>query len=101
MNREAERDIRKKTKILDEATQSGNVSHTCRRHGVSRDTFYRWRKQLAAGGVEALVNSKPCPENSALRVPKEIEDKILYVRREFGLGQLRISWYLFTALPPQ
>jgi transposase InsO family protein len=27
-------------------------------------------------------------------VAAEIEEKILHVRREFGLGQLRISWYL-------
>ena len=94
MNRNAEHDIRRKTRVLEEAKQSGNVSHTCRRHGISRDTLYRWRKQLATGGVKALVNSKPCPENPTLRVPKEVEEKILYVRREFGLDQLRISWYL-------
>ena len=34
------------------------------------------------------------PENPKLRIPAEIEKKILYVRREFGLGQLRIKWYL-------
>jgi transposase InsO family protein len=80
--------------VLDEARSSGNVSHTCRKHGVSRNTFYRWQKQLAQGGLQALINSKPCPQNPKLRVSKEIEDKVVYVRREFGLGQQRISWYL-------
>lgn len=88
------RDVRRKIKVLDEARSSGNVSHTCRKHGVSRDTFYRWEKQRALGGLEALINSKPCPQNPKLRVSREIEDKVLYVRREFGLGQQRISWYL-------
>jgi len=46
------------------------------------------------GGVDALINSKPCPENPNIRVPKTVEDLVLYVRREFGLGQQRISWYL-------
>jgi len=94
MSREADHDIRRKTKVLEHVKQSGNVSHTCRKYGVSRDTFYRWKRQLATGGTQALVNSKPCPENPTLRVSKDIEEKILYVRREFGLGQLRISWYL-------
>lgn len=94
MNRQAEHDIRRKTRVLEYAASCGNVSHACRKYGVSRDTFYRWKKQLEKGGPEALINSKPCPENPKIRVSREIEDKILYVRREFRLGQLRISWYL-------
>lgn len=81
-------------KVLDYAQQCGNVSHACRKYGVSRDMFYRWKRQLAAGGPQALINSKLCPESPKLRVSAAIEEKILYVRREFGLGQLRISWYL-------
>ena len=39
MDRQAEHDIRRKTKVLEHAQQPGNVSHTCRKYGVSRDTF--------------------------------------------------------------
>ena len=94
MNRQAERDIRRKTKVLEDAKQSGNVSHTCRRYSISRDTYYRWKKQYEEQGAKGLINSKPCPENPHIRVPRIVEEKILYVRREFGLGQQRISWYL-------
>lgn len=90
MNRQAEHDIWRKTRVLEHAKESGNISYTCRKYGVSRDTFYRWKKQLKTGGEAALVNSKPCPENIKVRVPKTTEEKILYIRREFGLGQLRI-----------
>ena len=86
MNRQAETDIRRKTKVLEHAKQLGNVSHTCRKYGVSRDGFYRWKKQLETAGPEALINSKTCPEKPKIRVPKDVEEKILYVRREFGLG---------------
>jgi transposase InsO family protein len=41
-----------------------------------------------------LINSKPCPENPKIRLPKPIEEKILYLRQNYHLGQLRISWYL-------
>lgn len=94
MNRQAEHDIRRKMKVLEHAKQSGNISFTCRKFGVSRDSFYRWKNQLSEGGKQALINSKPCPENPKIRVAKHIEEKILYVRREFGLGQQRICWYL-------
>lgn len=94
MNRQAEHDIRRKIRVLEYGKQCGNVSHTCRRYGISWDTYYRWKRQLETEGIDALVNSKPCPQNVKIRVPIEIEEKILYIRREFGLGQLRISWYL-------
>ena len=94
MNRKAESDIRRKKKVLDYAEECGNVSFACRKYGVSRDSFYRWKKQRDNDGLDALANSKPCPENPAIRVAKEIEDKILYVRKEFGLGPQRIGWYL-------
>jgi len=61
---------------------------------VPRDSFYRWKKQRDNDGIEALANAKPCPENSTARVAPEIEEKILYVRKEFGLGSQKISWYL-------
>lgn len=94
MNRKAESDIRRKCKVLKYAEECGNVSFACRKYGVSRYSFYRWKKQRDADGIEALVNSKPCPQNPSIRVAKEIEDKILYVRKEFGLGSQRIGWYL-------
>jgi hypothetical protein len=33
-------------------------------------------------------------ENPKLRVPAEVEDRILHLRTTYHLGQLRISWYL-------
>ena len=51
-------------------------------------------KAYDSHGDDGLINSKPCPENPTLRVPKDIEEAILYVRNEFQLGPLRISWYL-------
>ena len=35
MNRQAEHDIRRKTKVLEHAQQSGNVRHSCRKYSVS------------------------------------------------------------------
>jgi transposase InsO family protein len=91
---QAQRDIKRKLRILAEGAERGNVSYTCRRFGISRDTFYRWKREYAAGGEAALVNSKPCPENPKLRTPADIEEKIIHLRTAYHLGQLRIAWYL-------
>jgi transposase InsO family protein len=91
---QAQRDIKRKLRILAEGAERGNVSYTCRRFGISRDTFYRWKREYAAGGEAALVNSKPCPENPKLRTGVDIEEKIIHLRTTYHLGQLRIAWYL-------
>lgn len=48
--------------------------------------------RLICGSGE--IKSKPCPENPKLRMPLDLEKRILSVRRAFGLGELRIKWYL-------
>ena len=36
---------RQQDKLLEALAESGNVSFACKRAGVSRDTYYRWRKE--------------------------------------------------------
>ena len=36
--------------ILREAEAGGATKEVCRRHGISHDTFYRWKKKY--GGLE-------------------------------------------------
>lgn len=69
----------------------GNVSKACRYFRISREFFYRWKKALAEQGEDGLVNSKPCPENSRLRTPPNIEEKVLYLRKNYHLGPIRIA----------
>jgi transposase InsO family protein len=40
------------------------------------------------------LKSKPYPQNPTLRIPPDIEGKILYLRKTYQLGLLRISWFL-------
>jgi transposase len=94
MTQAEHRDISRKLRVLNHAQESGNVSMTCRYFGVSRETFYQWKKAYERDGEHALINSKPCPQNPKLRTPAHVEEKILYLRRTYHLGQLRIAWYL-------
>lgn len=89
-----QRDITRKLRVLKHADQTGNVSATCRYFGISRQTFYKWRRAYDTDGELALVNKKPCPQNMPRRTPPQIEEKILYLRTTYHLGPRRIAWYL-------
>lgn len=38
-------------RVLQEADAGAKAEEVCRRHGISRDTFYRWKKKY--GGMDA------------------------------------------------
>ena len=76
------------------ADEIDNISKACRYFGISRQSYYAWKRALAEKGEEDKINNKPCPENPRLRTSPEIEEKVLYLRRTYHLGQFRISWYL-------
>lgn len=94
MSTKAQREINPKLRIFEHASKNKNISFTCRYFGISRDTFYRWKKNYKNKGEPGLINSKPCPENPKLRIPLPTEEKIFYLRKTYHFGQLRISWYL-------
>ena len=77
----AKRDIERKCRILNHAKKIGNIRKICRYFGISRAIFYSWRDAYGEFDEEGLTNKKPCPENRALRMPVEIEEKILYIRK--------------------
>jgi transposase-like protein len=82
----AQRDISRKLRIFNYAKQIGNVSAACRHFGISREIYYRWKRAYEKDGEQALVNSKPCPENPKLRTNPEVEEKILHLRRTYHFG---------------
>ncbi len=90
----AQRDILRKKRVLEHAERIGNVRRTCRYFGVARSVFYLWKQAYETYGDEGLVNKKPCPVNLKLRTAPEIVEKVLYLRRTYHLGPIRIVWYL-------
>ena len=57
----AEHDIRRKRPVLEYAKQVGNARKACRFFGVSRASFYRWRKAFAREGDAGLIAKGPVP----------------------------------------
>jgi len=94
MDRKALSDIARKKRVFAYAEQVGNIAKSCRYFGISRETFYKWKKQYALMGDEGLVNSKPCPQNPKLWLSKDIADQILYLRKNYHFGPARIVWSL-------
>ncbi|HGW8392215.1 TPA: helix-turn-helix domain-containing protein, partial [Providencia stuartii] len=56
MNIKAKRDIAHKTKILNHARESKNIAKTCRHFGISRETFYTWKRAYERDGEKGLIN---------------------------------------------
>ena len=94
MDRQAQRDIRRKLKCLQFAQDCGSVVLTCRKFGVAKSSFYRWKARYRVKGEAGLINRKPCPENLLLRTPAPIEEKVLPLHRTYHFGPDRIAWYL-------
>ncbi|MDR2789383.1 MAG: IS481 family transposase [Campylobacteraceae bacterium] len=94
LSKEKQREINRKSKVLKEAQKHNNVSFACRRYGISRNSFYRWKKRYKSRGEEGLINSKPCPQNVKIRISIEIEEKIIHLRKNFCFGPIKISWYI-------
>jgi len=80
-------------KVLQEAEATGNVSRTCRRYGISREIFYRWRRRYQAQGMAGLRDRSCAPHHSPKATPPEIVEKILYLRQHYHLGPWRIRLY--------
>ena len=76
-----------------------NVAAFCREHGVSRDTFYRWRNRYRDEGLAGLEPRSSTPKTSPGRTSTEIEDVVVALRKELddaGLdaGASTIQWHL-------
>jgi transposase InsO family protein len=76
------------------ANGSWTVAKTCRHFGVSRKTFYKWKKRQAAGGDAALCDRPRTARHQAQATPREVVSKILYLRQNYHFGPSLIAQYL-------
>ena len=87
-------DISRKLNVINYAKKVGNINKACRHYGVSKSIYYRWLRQNKKDGEQGLINHKPCPENRKLRIPVEVEEKVIYLRKKYHFGPERIYLYL-------
>jgi transposase InsO family protein len=69
-----------------------NVSHACRTFGVHRSTYYRWKKQVDASGLEMLRPRERRRPRMPNAFPQIVEERILaHAIAHPGLGPKRLA----------
>ena len=82
-------------KILQQAAEvPRNVARTCRYVGISRKTYYKWKRRYAEHGETGLCDRPRAPLRSPRSTPREVVSKILYLRQTYHFGPRRIADYL-------
>src|SRR3954447_228353 len=81
------------------ASPDVNVSAFCREYGLSRETFYVWRRRYQADGLDGLEARSRAPETSPQRIGDELEEAIVALRKELvelgvDAGPATIQWHL-------
>jgi transposase InsO family protein len=76
------------------ATGARNVARTCRHFGVSRKTFYKWKRRYEEHGAAGLADRPRAPHRSPRATPRQVVSKILYLRENYHFGPGKIADYL-------
>jgi transposase InsO family protein len=69
--------------LSDYDTGNWSVSDLCRRYGVSRDTFYEWRKRRESGEQDWFMDRSHAPLHCPHATAQTLADAIVSLRRRF------------------
>lgn len=62
----------------------GDVSAFCQAQGISRTTFYKWRRRFAEGGVDGLAERSRRPRSTPAATPASVEELVVAKREELA-----------------
>lgn len=65
--------------VLDLAQALGNVSEACRRRGISRQSFYEYKKRFEKHGLEGLKDLPPIPKSHPMTTPQAHVERLLAI----------------------
>ena len=87
-----EQQIRQRYNWFLEAQSLGNVSLACKRLGISRKTFYKWKQRFerADRNRSALLDHSHRPYHCPRSVKPGLRRRIVELRRKTRLGPLRL-----------
>lgn len=83
-----------RSKVLQEAATEQNVARVCRRFGISRKSFYKWKRRHSEYGAAGLCDRPRTPRRSPRATSRDVTRKILYLRQQYHFGPGRIAAYL-------
>lgn len=67
---------------LADTVRPGEVAAFCRDHGISRQTFYKWRHRYQSDGLAGLEERSRRPLNSPSKTAVSVEEQIVRVRKQ-------------------
>lgn len=68
--------------LLEPGRTGESVASVCKRYGISRETFYRYRRRYLEEGLEGLRDRSTRPTRSPTRIAPELEAEICRLRTE-------------------
>jgi transposase InsO family protein len=87
-----ERIIKNKVGLINLAEELQNISKACKVMGLSRETFYRYKRAVDEGGIESLMDKTRRKPNLINRVDEGTEKAVVEYAVAFPAhGQLRAS----------
>ena len=92
---EQDRQVKRRLAILNHAEEvTGNVAMTCRYYGITRQSFYVWKRRFEELGADGLKDRSRRPKVSPNATHVDVVGKILYLRQNYHFGPAKISMYL-------
>lgn len=89
------REARERLAWMDCYRECGNASFVCRKFGIARKSFYRWRKRYDPWDLTSLESFSRRPKHSPKKTPWDIEQEVLAIKREHPRwGKEKIALYL-------
>jgi transposase InsO family protein len=86
--------------LSDHASGNWSVAELCRRYGVSRDTFYAWRRRRDGGAQDWFVDRSHAPLHCPHRLDPAAAEAIVALRRQFPhLGPRKLRAILLRRHP--
>ncbi|MEV4674067.1 IS481 family transposase [Actinomadura sp. NPDC049382] len=90
-----DRQAQRRLAVLRHAEEvTGNVSQTCRYYGISRNCFYKWQRRYQEEGIDGLRDRSSRPHHSPNATHTDVVNKIVYLRRHYHFGPMKIQMYL-------
>ena len=90
-----DRVVRHRLAVLRHAEEvTGNVAMTCRYYGITRQSFYTWKRRFDDDGPDGLRPRSRRPKVSPNATHVDVVGKILYLRQNYHFGPGKISMYL-------
>ena len=81
--------------IIEPERSGKSISDVCIAFGISRETWYKWKRRYDTYGIDALKNQSRKPHNiKNLKVTEELEKLVLELRLNNRFGPMRIRFRL-------